>query len=129
MLLTSDRLREISCWKTANMCAMYLLQQESCQLTGDQSARVRLESTDRIQIDRWCRKPELSSHKTWTVGQSVVLWLTNEGRQSLMEWADSILELLKELSPMPWQLALHDSTSAMCRTAGTCCWLPSLYAF
>ena len=107
----------------------YLLQQETAQLVGDQSARLRLESSDHSQIDKWCSKYGLSTHKTWTVGQGVVVWLTNNGRQSLLEWAQAILELLKELSPMPWQLALHNSPSALYRTAGTSCWSPIRRAF
>ena len=111
------------------MRAKYLLQQETAQLVGDQSARLRLESSDHSQIDKWCCKPGLSTHKTWTVAKGVVLWLTNNGQQSLLDWAEVILGLLTELSPMPWQLALHDSTSAFYRTAGTSLWSPIWRAF
>ena len=117
------------CGKFANIRPKCLLQQETAQLVGDQSARLRLESSNHSQINQRCCKLGLSLHKTWAVGQNVVLWLTNEGRQSLVDWAEAILRLLEELSPMPWQLTLYDSMSGLYRTAGTCYWIPILHAF
>lgn len=95
-----------------------MLQQETVQLLGDQSARVRFQSDDRAAVGDWCNSIQHEAHQVCAEGQSLVVWLTRDTRQSLEEWGDVLLAALQVLDLVPRELEMHDADHALYRSSG-----------